>query len=119
MVPCFDFCVGSLNLAGFGSNRTWHPVDRAQFIQDGTLDSSNGIRLELEPTLWFELVYGIDKSKHAVADEVRLFDVLWKSGGYTAGHVFDQRRIVHDQDVSSLGSCLGFVIRPELLKLNI
>ena len=80
-----------LHRPDLGANRAGHPVDAAQLVEDGALDTADGVGLELEATVGLELVDGVDQAEHAVAHEVRVLDVLGKADRDAARDVLDQR----------------------------
>ena len=101
-----DFC--------FIPNRTRHPVDRAELVDDGALDAADRVRLELVPAARVELVDRVDEAENSVADEVGLLDVLGQARGDTTRHEFHEGRVVKDEALPCVTGALEFVVLPEL-----
>ena len=106
-----------LDGAALGPDRARHPVDRAELVEDGALDAGDGVGLELEPAGRIELLDGVDEAEDAVADQVRLLDVLGQADRHAAGDVLDERRVVEDQPVPSRARRGRVVAVPELADL--
>jgi hypothetical protein len=78
-------------LTRFRAHGTRNPIDRTQLVENGALDARDCVRLELVAASGIKLFDGVDQSEDAVADEVGLLHVLWKSDRDAARDVLHQR----------------------------
>jgi len=107
-----------LDRADLRSHRSGNPVDRAELVEDRSLDAADRIGLELEASAGLELVDGVDQPEHPVADQIGLLHVLRETDRHTTGDVLHQRRVVNDERVTDLGIRVLLVRRPQLLQLR-
>ena len=108
----------SLEGTGLAADRTRDPVDRTQLVEDGALDSSDGVGLELVAASRVELLDRIDETEHAETDEVRLFDVARQADAHTTGDILHQRRILDDQLVAQVLGAGPLVVGPQSFGLR-
>ena len=94
-----------LHRARTRTHRTWHPVERAESVQDGSANTRNRISLKLGTIRWIKFVNCIHETKHASTHEVTCINRLWQSGCKTTRNELHKRCIVHNEPVT----CGGFL----------
>ena len=80
-----------LELPMFEADGARHPVERTQLVDDGASNPGNGVGLELDVPVEFELLQRIDETEHPVGDQVGLLHAGGQARGDTTGHVLDER----------------------------
>ncbi len=110
--------MGALDLAGAGPNRTRDPVERAQLVDDRTLDSGDGEGLELDLALHVEALDRTDQAQQAVGDQVGFLDVRRQTRGHATGDELDQRRVGDDESLARFLVAFELVTTPQLTQLD-
>src|SRR5215211_5577260 len=75
MEPVLELDVGPLDVARPGPHGPRHPVQRAQFVDDGPLDARDGVGLEPDLAVGLEALDRRDQAAEPVRDEVGLVHV--------------------------------------------
>jgi hypothetical protein len=88
--------VRALELAGALANRARDPVERAQRVEDRTVDAGDRVGFELYAARVVVLLDRVDEPEDAVVDQVVDLDVGRQVDRNPPGHVLDQVQILVD-----------------------
>jgi hypothetical protein len=94
------------------ANRTGHPVERPQAVEDRTADARHGVRLELHAMIGIEFVDCVHQPEHARAHEIGRVDRLRQTGAETAGHELHETRVVDDEPFTGTRFAFSCPMRP-------
>ena len=100
-----------LDLTGARADRPRHPVERAELVDDRTLDPDDRVGLELDLAVRVVPLDRADQAQQTVGDEILLVDVRRQARAETAGDELHERRVREDQAVAER----AVVRAPELL----
>ena len=92
-VPTDQEVAESLDVARSRANRSRHPVERAELVDDRPLDPRHREGLELDLTLEVEPLDRPDQAEQPVRDQVPLLDVRRQPRCHPPGDELDQRRV--------------------------
>src|SRR5262249_31119458 len=106
----FERADRALDVARAGAHGAWHPVHRAQLVDDRALDPGDRVGLELDVAVRVVALDRADQPEQAVLDEVAFVDVARQAAADAARHVLDERGVREDEALAD-----GFVAGPAVL----
>src|SRR6185295_1428310 len=108
-----------LDFAGARADRTRHPVQRAQLVDDRAADAGHREGLELDPALGVEALDRPDQAHQAVGDQVGVVDVRGQARPEPAGDELDHRRVGDDEPLARARVAVLLVAAPKIAQLDL